>query len=116
MTEFEIAQLAAKAADDKKAGDIVVLDIRGLSVIADYFVICQGNSETQVQAIVDGVKKAMDEQGITIRGREGYNDARWVLLDLGDVVVHVFHRDEREFYNIERLWKDARVTTVNELS
>ena len=116
MTEFEIAQLVANAAEDKKAHNIIVLDIRGLSVIADYFVICHGNSETQVQAVADGVKKAMDEKGVPVLGREGYADARWVLLDLGDVVVHVFHRDERDFYNIERLWKDARVTTFNELS
>jgi ribosome-associated protein len=116
MTVQEIAQLAARAADDKKAHNIMILDIRGLSVIADFFVICHGNSETQVQAIVDGIKKEMDEKGVVVKGREGYADARWVLLDLGDVVVHVFHRDEREFYNIERLWKDARVTAVNELS
>ncbi|WP_047151369.1 ribosome silencing factor [Aneurinibacillus tyrosinisolvens] len=113
MTEQEIAQLAAQAAEDKKAHNVIILDINGLSVIADYFVICHGNSETQVQAIVDSVKKGVEEAGITVRGREGYDEARWVLIDLGDVVVHVFHKDEREFYNIERLWKDARTVSAH---
>ncbi|WCK53517.1 ribosome silencing factor [Aneurinibacillus sp. Ricciae_BoGa-3] len=112
MTELEIAKLAAHAAEDKKAHNVVLLDIQGLSIIADYFVICHGNSETQVQAIVDSIKDEVEKEGVTIRGREGYDEARWVLIDLGDVVVHVFHRDEREFYNIERLWKDARTIGV----
>ncbi|AMA72305.1 MULTISPECIES: ribosome silencing factor [Aneurinibacillus] len=112
MTELEIAQLAAKAAEDKKAHNVVILDLKGLSIIADYFVVCHGNSETQVQAIVDHIKDSAEKAGIVVRGREGYDDARWVLVDLGDVVVHVFHRDEREFYNIERLWKDAPVVAV----
>lgn len=112
MTELEIAQLAAKAAEDKKGNNVVILDLKGLSIIADYFVVCHGNSETQVQAIVDNIKDSTEEVGLTVRGREGYDEARWVLIDLGDVVVHVFHRDEREFYNIERLWKDAPVVSV----
>lgn len=114
MTELDIAKIAARAADDKKAQKVMLLDIQGLSVIADYFVICHGNSEPQVQAIVDNIKDSVEEAGATIKGREGYDDARWVLMDLGDVVVHVFHRDEREFYNIERLWKDARVVEFTE--
>lgn len=113
MTELEIAKIAARAADDKKAHNVLLLDIQGLSVIADYFVVCHGNSEPQVQAIVDNIKDSVEEAGGTIIGREGYDDARWVLMDMGDVVVHVFHRDEREFYNIERLWKDARVVEFN---
>ncbi|BAU27148.1 ribosome-associated protein [Aneurinibacillus soli] len=114
MTELDIAKIAARAADDKKAHKVMLLDIQGLSVIADYFVICHGNSEPQVQAIVDNIKDSVEEAGATLKGREGYDDARWVLMDLGDVVVHVFHRDEREFYNIERLWKDARVVEFTE--
>lgn len=114
MTELDIAKIAARAADDKKAQNVMLLDIQGLSVIADYFVICHGNSEPQVQAIVDNIKDSVEEAGVTIKGREGYDDARWVLMDLGDTVVHVFHRDEREFYNIERLWKDARVVEFAE--
>jgi len=93
----EIAQLAAEAADEKKAQRVTILDIRGLSVIADYFVICHGNSETQVQSIVTGIKEKLEEAGVPIQGVEGFKEARWVLMDLGDVVVHVFHKDERDF-------------------
>lgn len=112
MTVEEIAQLVAEAAEDKKAENVMILDIKGLSVIADYFVICHGNSETQVQAIASEIKKKMAEQEIAVNGVEGFDHARWVLIDIGDVVVHVFHRDEREFYNLERLWGDARVVKL----
>jgi ribosome-associated protein len=108
----EIAQLAADAAEEKKAQRVTILDIRGLSVIADYFVICHGNSQTQVQAIVNGIREKLEEAGIPIKGVEGYKEARWVLLDLGDVVVHVFHKDERDFYDLERLWGDAQQVRV----
>ncbi|AHD04861.1 Ribosomal silencing factor RsfS [Paenibacillus larvae subsp. larvae DSM 25430] len=89
--------------------DVVTLDLRGISLIADYFVICHGNSDTQVQAIATEAKKLADELGIPVKGLEGFDNARWVLIDLGDVILHVFHRDEREYYNIERLWSDAKV-------
>ncbi|MDQ0416210.1 ribosome-associated protein [Croceifilum oryzae] len=107
MNLLHLAQLAATVAEEKKAHGVTILDIRGLSVFADYFVVCHGNSQTQVQAIVTGIKEKMNEEGIQIRGVEGFQDARWVLVDLGDVVVHVFHRDERDFYDLERLWGDA---------
>ncbi|GIO85406.1 ribosomal silencing factor RsfS [Paenibacillus faecis] len=105
----ELLQLAVSAAEDKKAMNLVALDLKGISLIADYFVICHGNSDTQVQSIATEVRKRAQEAGAQIRGIEGMNTARWVLMDLGDVVVHVFHRDEREYYNIERLWSDAKV-------
>ncbi|MBJ6363067.1 ribosome silencing factor [Paenibacillus sp. MAHUQ-46] len=105
----QIMQIAAEAADDKKAGRIVALDLKGISLVADYFVICQGNSDTQVQAITTEIRKRVEEKGGRLRGIEGFDSARWVLVDLGDVVVHVFHRDERDYYNIERLWSDAKV-------
>ncbi|WP_025680339.1 ribosome silencing factor [Paenibacillus massiliensis] len=105
----QIMQLAVAAADDKKAMNIVALDLRGISLVADYFVICHGNSDTQVQAIVTDIKKQAQQAGGVVKGIEGMDSARWVLVDLGDVIVHVFHRDEREYYNIERLWSDAKV-------
>lgn len=105
----ELLNIAVAAAEDKKAMNLVALDLQGISLIADYFVVCHGNSDTQVQAIVTEIRKRAQEAGAIIRGIEGMNSARWVLMDLGDVVVHVFHRDEREFYNIERLWSDAKV-------
>jgi ribosome-associated protein len=98
-----------EAVEDKKAMNIVTLNLMGISLIADYFVICHGNSETQVQAIASSVREKEGELGIRVRGLEGMNTARWVLVDLGDVVIHVFHRDEREFYNLERLWSDAKI-------
>ncbi|MED4604088.1 ribosome silencing factor [Paenibacillus validus] len=105
----ELMTLAVEAAEDKKAMNLVTLNLRGISLIADYFVICHGNSETQVQAIATEIRKRAEERGARVRGLEGMDTARWVLLDLGDVVVHVFHRDDREYYNIERLWSDAKV-------
>ncbi|CAJ1314201.1 ribosome silencing factor [Paenibacillus sp. PK4536] len=105
----QLLQLAVEAAESKKASNLVALDLRGVSMIADYFVICHGNSDTQVQAIASEIRKVMHDAKAEIRGMEGVNAARWVLMDLGDVVVHIFHRDEREYYNIERLWSDAKV-------
>ncbi|MNO14543.1 Ribosomal silencing factor RsfS [compost metagenome] len=109
LSPNELMNLAVSAAEDKKAMNIVTLDLKGVSLIADYFVICHGNSDTQVQAIATEIRKRVQEAGTEIRGIEGMNSARWVLMDLGDVVVHIFHRDEREYYNIERLWSDAKV-------
>jgi len=101
--------MAVDAVEDKKAMNVITLNLQGISTIADYFVICHGNSETQVQAISTEVKKQADKLGIPVKGLEGFDSARWVLIDMGDVLVHVFHRDEREYYNIERLWSDAKV-------
>lgn len=105
----QLLDLAVQAADEKKAMDIVALDLKGISLIADYFVICHGNSDIQVQSIATEVRKQAQEAGVDIKGIEGMDTARWVLMDLGDVIVHIFHRDEREYYNIERLWSDAKV-------
>lgn len=109
LTPEQMMSLVVDAAEDKKAYNVVTLDLKGISLIADYFVICHGNSETQVQAIVNEARKRADENGIRVRGMEGMDTARWVLLDMGDVIMHVFHRDDREYYNIERLWSDAKV-------
>lgn len=108
----ELLDIAVTAADEKKAMNIVALDLQGVSLIADYFVICHGNSDTQVNAIATEIRKRVHEVGGHIRGMEGMDTARWVLMDLGDVVVHIFHRDEREYYNIERLWSDAKVVNL----
>ena len=108
MSQVEIARLAASAASEKKAHGVTILDIRGLCVFADYFVICHGTSQTQVQAIATGIKEKVNQSDVSLKGIEGYQDARWVLMDLGDVVVHIFHKDERDFYDLERLWGDAQ--------
>ncbi|NHN30980.1 ribosome silencing factor [Paenibacillus agricola] len=105
----KLMSVIVDAAEDKKAMNLVTLDLQGVSLIADYFVICHGNSEPQVQAIATEIKKVAEQNGARVRGLEGMDTARWVLVDLGDVIVHVFHREDREYYNIERLWSDAKV-------
>lgn len=112
MEKNRILELAVKAADDKKAENIVVLNMKGISLIADYFLICHGNSEKQVQAIATEIKKSAQENEINLKRLEGFDQARWVLIDLEDVVVHVFHKDERLYYNLEKLWGDAPTLDV----
>ncbi|WP_042354989.1 ribosome silencing factor [Bacillus rubiinfantis] len=117
MDNRELLSLALKAADDKRAEDIVALNMKGISLIADYFIICHGNSDKQVQAIAREIREKAHEQGYDVKRMEGFDEARWVLLDLGDVVAHVFHRDERIYYNLERLWGDApRLDVLSELN
>lgn len=106
-------ELVVKTADDKRAENIAVLDMEGISLVADYFVICHGNSEKQVQAIAKELKDVALENDIQLRRMEGFDHARWVLIDLGNVVVHVFHRDERSYYNLEKLWGDANSVDVD---
>lgn len=95
-----------KACEDKKAFDIEVINIGEMSSIAEYFVIVSGNSSTQVSAIADEVEDKMAEAGFDVINKEGKNSMRWILLDYYDIIVHVFHKDEREYYNIERLWSN----------
>lgn len=109
----ELALQIAKILDAKKAIDVVVLDISHLTIIADYFVIASGNTEIQVRALCDELLKSMSEQGIEARGQEGYRHGRWVVLDYGDVIVHIFHREDRAFYNLERLWADSLPLSVD---
>ena len=106
-TAVEAALLAAQAAADKLARDIVVLDVSEQLVITDCFVICSAPNERQVAAIVNEIDGRLRERGIKALRREGEREARWVLLDFVDVVVHVLHTEEREFYSLERLWKDC---------
>ncbi|QED48709.1 ribosome silencing factor [Cytobacillus dafuensis] len=112
MSEKQLLLTAVKAADDKRAEDIIALNMKGISLIADYFLICHGNSDKQVQAIAREVKEKAEEIGYTVKRMEGFDEARWILVDLGDVVAHIFHRDERSYYNLERLWGDAPIENV----
>lgn len=102
-----LLEIAYKAVDDKHAQDIVVLNMEGVSLIADQFIICHANSERQVQAIAREVSDKAAENNYEVKRVEGLETGRWVLVDLGDVVVHVFHKDERGYYNLEKLWGDA---------
>jgi ribosome-associated protein len=103
----ELAVVAATAAADKLAVDIVALDVSETLVITDVFLLCSAQNERQVKAIVDAIEAALDARDIDPVRREGERDGRWVLLDYLDVVVHVQHEDERSFYGLERLWKDC---------
>ncbi|MGB4441015.1 MAG: ribosome silencing factor [Coriobacteriia bacterium] len=108
MEAREIALLAAEAASDKKAGDVVVLDVAQTLVITGYFVIATGTTDRHVRSIADEVEDQLRETaGIKPIGREGEREGRWILLDFADVVVHVFQPDERDFYRLEKLWSDA---------
>lgn len=112
MSESTLLEIAYKAADDKRAEDIVVLNMKGVSLLADYFVICHANSDRQVQAIAKEMADQASKSGYDVKRLEGFDSARWVLVDMGDVVAHVFHKDERAFYNLERLWGDAPIIEV----
>jgi len=107
----KLLKTVVNAAEEKKAVDIVALNLQGISLVADYFVICHGNSDTQVQAIATEIRKNAEMSGARVR-LEGMDTARWVLIDMGDVVAHVFHREEREYYHLERLWSDAKAVEI----
>lgn len=112
MAEKSLLHTVVKAADDKRAEDIIVLNMEGISAIADYFVICHGNSDKQVQAIAREIKEKVEELHLNVKRIEGLEEAKWVLVDLGDVVVHVFQQDERNYYKLERLWGDAEIEDI----
>lgn len=97
-------EIIKKSCEDKLGIDIKILDIKRLSSVADYFVIVSGNSSNQVRALADEIEDKMAEAKEFVNNKEGQNSMRWILLDYGDIIVHVFHRDEREYYNLERLW------------
>ena len=107
LDSMEKARIAADAALDVKALDVVALDVREVSSFADVFVIATGRSDRQVRAIADSIEQAVERAGAPPLGIEGYGEGRWVLIDLDDVIVHVFQPDAREHYDIERLWGDA---------
>lgn len=102
-----MAVAAARAAAEKKASDVVVLEVRDLIVITDYFVIASGATPRQVRTITEEVERVLSERGLRAVRREGQADGRWVLIDFGELVVHVFVEEDRRYYELERLWKDA---------
>ncbi|HLQ88055.1 ribosome silencing factor [Enterococcus cecorum] len=108
-------EVAVKAVDDKHAQDIVALDVREISLLADYFVICSGNTDRRINAIVDEVVEQAYKNQIDVKRVEGKEASKWVLIDLGDVIVHVFNQSEREFYQLEKLWSDAPLVDLSEM-
>lgn len=108
----EMANAAIEHLKNKKARDIRLLDIHQISTLSDYFIITTGTSTTQVQAMADELEEKMQLQGYKLYHKEGFRGGRWILLDFSNVVVHIFHNDEREFYNLERIWVDAKEIPV----
>ena len=115
MTPYELALAAAKALDSKKGRDIKVLETGHLTTLADYFVLCTATSTTQVKALADTCEKMLKDQGETPHHVEGHQEGGWILLDFSSVVVHVFMEESRKFYDLERLWSDAREVDVSAL-
>lgn len=112
-TEKMMAQIACKAIDDKKGQDIKIIDIHNVSVIADYFVIASGTNSNQVQAIVDNVEEQLGRAGFEAKQIEGNRNSSWILMDYGDVIVHVFDEENRLFYDLERIWRDGKVLDMD---
>lgn len=111
----EMARIAWNALSDKKGEDIKIIDITGISVLADYFIIANGNSDSQVNALVDNVEEELHKAGYPLRQREGQASGSWVLLDFGDIIVHVFDKENRFFYDLERIWKDGKDISAEDL-
>ena len=103
----EMARLAVEALEDKKVVDVRILDIGQISTLADYFIIASGNNRNQVQAMADNVDEVLAKAGYQAKQTEGYRNANWILLDYGDVVIHLFDEENRLFYDLERIWRDG---------
>ena len=111
----EMVKLAVEALEEKKGEDVKIIDIEGVSVIADYFVLASASNVNQTQALVDNVEEELHKAGYSLKQREGYSNGNWVLLDFGDVIVHIFDRENRLFYDLERIWRDGKEIAFDEL-
>ena len=110
-----MVKLAVEALEEKKAHDVSVLDISGVATFADYFVIASGDNERQVGALTDSVGEVLGRAGFTQRALEGYSTKTWVLMDFNDVIIHIFNKKDRAFYDLDRIWRDAKKVDVKEL-
>lgn len=115
MISKEMTKLAIRALEDKKAEDIRIIDISKVSVLADYFIIASGSNRSQVQALSDNVEEILAKEGHFVKQVEGYDSANWILLDFGDVIVHVFDNENRLFYDLERIWRDGKIVEKDDL-
>jgi ribosome-associated protein len=114
-TGRELAAICARIADDTKAEDIVVLDVRGLSSFTDYFVLMSGHSTRHVQGLAEAIENELRSKRVSSQHSEGLKEGHWVLLDFGDVVVHIFYKEKRRFYDLEGLWHDAAIIELGDL-
>ncbi len=112
--ETRVLDFVVEVLEDKKAKDIKVLNVKDITLIADYFVICSGTSTTHIKALADEVEQRLKERDVKLHHAEGYSSARWILMDYNNIIVHIFHRDDRLFYNLERIWADAEEVLQDE--
>lgn len=112
MEPQQLMQQIVRVLDEHKAANIQVIGVSSITSIADYFVIAEGNSSTQVKALTDYVDAALEQEGMSPYRKEGYHGLTWVLMDYGSVIVHVFQRDTRQYYDLERLWKDGEQVDI----
>lgn len=110
----ELAIAAVEALENKKAEDIRIIDISDISTIADYFIIASGNNRNQIQTLADNVEETLGKMGCTLKQSEGYDNANWILMDYKDIIVHIFDRDNRLFYDLERIWRDGKLVDGEE--
>ena len=115
ITSKEMAKIACDALSEKMGEDIRAIDISNVSVLADYFIIANGSNDSQVHALVDNVEEQLYKAGCEVKQREGYGLGSWVLLDFGDIIVHVFDKENRLFYDLERIWSDGKQVDIDEL-
>lgn len=115
MTSKEMVKLAYEALEEKKAEDIRIIDISKISIIADYFIVANGTNSNQVRALVDNVDEKLGRAGATEHTTEGLGSDTWILMDYGDIIVHVFDKENRVFYNLERIWTDGKDVSVADL-
>ena len=111
----DMVKIAAKALEDKKAEDIRIIDISEVSVLADCFIIGDGSNRNQVQAMADSAEEALGRAGYDAKQIEGYQSANWILMDYKDIIVHVFSKEDRAFYDLERIWREGKIVNVEEL-
>lgn len=111
---IEMTKIALKALEDKKGEDIKVIDISEVSVLADYFIIASGTNRSQIQALTDNVEEQLGRADYQVKQIEGYDTANWILMDFGDIIVHIFDKENRLFYDLERIWRDGKQVEVNE--
>jgi ribosome-associated protein len=109
-----MAELAVQALEDKKATDLSLIDISEISVLADYFLIATGSNKSQLQAMSENVEETLEKAGFPARQIEGYRTANWILMDFGDLVVHLFDPENREFYGLDRIWRDGKQLPIHE--
>ena len=115
MTSKELTKLAVAALEDRKAEDVTVIDISEISPIADYFIIANGTNQNQLQAMRDAADEALYKAGVKVQQIEGNQSSTWILMDYGDIIIHIFSKEDRLFYDLERIWRDGKVMDAKEL-